>query len=119
MIVSNQIKCNKCDDEIFSMHQHHFVTCKCGAVSVDGGDAYRRRVGAPRDYQDMSITMDDAVIKRIAQKVEYSMDSGRNPLGVTMAVLRAIRDEGLKVEVTDCGVTNWNSEEKDKEKSRR
>ena len=34
---------NICGDEIESKHRHDFVTCKCGACSVDGGHDYLRR----------------------------------------------------------------------------
>lgn len=36
------IRCKKCGDVITSRHTHDFVTCKCGSVSVDGGDDYLR-----------------------------------------------------------------------------
>ena len=43
MIIRNAIRCNICGDEIESKHRHDFVTCKCGACSVDGGHDYLRR----------------------------------------------------------------------------
>lgn len=43
-IIKNAICCNICGDEIESKHVHNFVTCKCGASSVDGGQEYLRRV---------------------------------------------------------------------------
>jgi hypothetical protein len=33
-----KIKCGGCSQVIQSMHVHDFVTCGCGAVSIDGGD---------------------------------------------------------------------------------
>ena len=42
MIIRNAIRCNICGDEIESKHRHDFVTCKCGACSVDGGHDYLR-----------------------------------------------------------------------------
>lgn len=44
LIEKNAIRCNLCGDEIESKHVHNFVTCKCGACSVDGGHDYLRRV---------------------------------------------------------------------------
>lgn len=41
----SKIKCDLCDDVIESKHRHDFKTCKCGACSVDGGDAYLRLLG--------------------------------------------------------------------------
>ncbi len=45
-ILRNVAKCSQCDDVIESKHRHDFVTCKCGAISVDGGRAYLKRSAA-------------------------------------------------------------------------
>ena len=50
-IISNKAKCKKCKDIIESTYRHDFVTCKCGAISVDGGKDYLRR--AFRDIDDI------------------------------------------------------------------
>lgn len=42
-IILNRIQCNLCGDIITSHHRHDFVTCKCTAVSVDGGRQYLKR----------------------------------------------------------------------------
>jgi hypothetical protein len=42
-ILSNKAKCNKCGDIIESKYTHDFVSCKCGAISVDGGKEYLKR----------------------------------------------------------------------------
>lgn len=42
-IILNRIQCNLCEDVITSHHRHDFVTCKCTAVSVDGGRQYLKR----------------------------------------------------------------------------
>lgn len=34
----NRAKCKLCHDIIESFHQHDYVTCKCGEISVDGGN---------------------------------------------------------------------------------
>ena len=44
-LTKNQWKCLYCNDIIESKHQHHFVTCKCGKTSVDGGTSYIRLIG--------------------------------------------------------------------------
>jgi hypothetical protein len=46
MLNRNIAKCAFCGDIIESVHRHHFVTCKCGSVSIDGGKDYRRTLGA-------------------------------------------------------------------------
>lgn len=53
-IIHNRIKCNKCGDVIESNSVHEFVTCSCGACSVDGGHEYLRRLGWQDDWTDMS-----------------------------------------------------------------
>lgn len=45
VILRNSVECSKCHDTIVSETQHDFVTCSCGAISVDGGSSYLRRVG--------------------------------------------------------------------------
>lgn len=44
----NASKCGKCNDIIVSRYRHDFKFCKCGAIAVDGGNAYIRRLG--RDH---------------------------------------------------------------------
>lgn len=50
----NKIKCKKCSDIIESIHAHDFKWCSCGAVAVDGGREYLRRVGNEEDFEDLS-----------------------------------------------------------------
>jgi hypothetical protein len=42
-ILFNVIQCVCCEDVIESRHVHDFVSCFCGAVSVDGGRDYLKR----------------------------------------------------------------------------
>ena len=54
-IIRNAIRCNICGDEIESTTRHDFVTCKCGACSVDGGHEYLKRVSMDEaQYTDIS-----------------------------------------------------------------
>ncbi|MGN0115087.1 MAG: hypothetical protein ACI396_07140 [Acutalibacteraceae bacterium] len=53
-ILVNKIRCKKCNDIIESKSVHDFKTCKCGAVSVDGGNCYLRRCGNPEDIEELS-----------------------------------------------------------------
>ena len=62
MILRNSAKCRKCGDSIESKHRHDFVWCKCGAIAVDGGKAYLRRVGNFGDFEDTSETTDQESI---------------------------------------------------------
>lgn len=55
-IIRNSARCKKCGEEIESRHRHDFRSCSCGAISVDGGRAYLRRVGDLTAFEDTSIT---------------------------------------------------------------
>lgn len=57
-IKRNQAQCRKCNDIIESVHRHDFVSCKCGAIAVDGGKAYLRRVGNFGDVIELSETVE-------------------------------------------------------------
>lgn len=59
-ILLNKIRCNKCDDEIESKSVHDFKFCKCGAVAIDGGLYYLRRLGKSKnDYTELSLYIDE------------------------------------------------------------
>lgn len=60
MIIRNAIRCNICDDEIESTYRHDFVTCSCGACSVDGGHDYMRRCYKEKGcYTELSVFVSD------------------------------------------------------------
>ena len=60
LLVRNAIRCNICGDEIEPKHRHDFVTCKCGACSVDGGHDYLRRCfKSPDCFTDISVRKPD------------------------------------------------------------
>lgn len=50
----NRARCKKCGTVVESLHRHDFVTCACGAISVDGGTDYMRRVGDLSLIEEMS-----------------------------------------------------------------
>ena len=58
-ILCNRIKCKKCGDIIESKNRHDFVTCKCGYVAVNGGNAYLRRTGNREDWEELSEFTED------------------------------------------------------------
>lgn len=54
-LLINQAKCLLCGDILTSKHSHDYVTCKCGNLSIDGGNEYPRRLyNNPNSYQDLS-----------------------------------------------------------------
>ena len=89
-ILSNQVECLKCGDRPFSAHRHDFSYCECGAVAVDGGMDYLRRLGLPEDYKELSITMSDEACIELQGELE---DTTKNSLGKLCNVLRYMRDE--------------------------
>lgn len=42
-IKTNKARCKLCDTVVVSINRHHFTTCKCGEISVDGGTDYLKR----------------------------------------------------------------------------
>jgi hypothetical protein len=53
-IYSNSAQCALCSDVIRSTNKHDFVWCKCGAIAVDGGSWYAKRVGNMSDVIDLT-----------------------------------------------------------------
>lgn len=51
----NKIKCKKCGDIIESKNTNDFKKCLCGAVAVDGGKEYLKRIGNGEDYEELFI----------------------------------------------------------------
>lgn len=92
MIIQNAVICNKCDDFIVSKHRHDFVTCSCGAISVDGGQSYLRRSGAIFDCIDMSWELPDGTYQACADAVEEAIKTNRNKFGIANAVMRKLRE---------------------------
>ena len=74
------------------MHRHHFVTCTCGSISVDGGQEYLRRVGSLEACVDMSWSLPDDVYNECAKAVQDAMDTYRNRFGIANAVMRVLRE---------------------------
>jgi hypothetical protein len=90
MILSNQVRCVQCGDEPYSAHRHDFQHCECGAVAVDGGMDYLRRVGNPDDYIDISISITEEDYEAI---VDAITDSTKNELGKVCRLARVLRDD--------------------------
>ena len=62
-IIRNSAMCKRCGQNIESRGVHDFVTCRCGAISVDGGRQYLKRSAKDlSDLIDTSIIDDEEVI---------------------------------------------------------
>jgi hypothetical protein len=94
MIIQNAVTCLACGDFIVSKHRHDFVTCTCGAISVDGGQEYLRRVGDFGNAVDLSWSLPDDVYKECAEAAQNAADTGRNKFGIANAVMRTLRERG-------------------------
>ena len=94
MIVQNAVNCLSCGDLIVSKHRHDFVTCTCGAVSVDGGQEYLRRVGDFANAVDLSWSLPDELYRACAEAAEEARNTGRNKFGIANAVMRTLREAG-------------------------
>jgi hypothetical protein len=95
IIIQNEVKCTRCNDIIWSAHRHDFVGCKCGAPAVDGGTEYLRRVGDMSVAEDRSMRMEKDALEACKQAVKWGNETGRNELGIALAVIRALRDHNL------------------------
>lgn len=43
-IIINKAKCRLCGEVLISEHRHDWKQCRCGELSIDGGNDYIRRV---------------------------------------------------------------------------
>ena len=91
MIIQNAVSCLGCGDFIVSKHRHDFVSCTCGAISVDGGQAYLRRVGDFANATDHSWELSDELYRACADAVEEAIETHRNKFGIANAVMRSLR----------------------------
>ena len=94
-IIQNELKCTKCGDIIFSTHRHDFVRCSCGSIAVDGGTAYLRRVGDMSAAKERSMSLEVDALKACREAVVWGQETGRNDLGIALAVIRALRNHDL------------------------
>jgi hypothetical protein len=70
----NRAKCKLCDDVIESKFQHDYVTCKCGEISVDGGNVYHRCRAANWDNFLRVDDEDNIVIPKIVNGVKHKQE---------------------------------------------
>ena len=81
-IIHNRGRYKLCGDIIESTDRHEFVTCRCGACSVDGGHDYLRRcLATPDCFEELS------VIKPCSDSCENVSDS--NPKSDHDAIIDA------------------------------
>jgi hypothetical protein len=72
-ILRNAVVCLVCGEEIESTHRHDFRSCVCGAICVDGGKSYLRRVGRLDQYVDVS-EVEEVTLRDVAARVYARKD---------------------------------------------
>ena len=94
MIIQNEAQCNKCKAIVFSAHRHDYKTCECGAIAVDGGTAYLKRVGNREDIIERALDLDEKIVEQCVNAAQWGLwgETQRNAYGVALAVIRALRD---------------------------
>ena len=74
-IISNKIKCKKCGDIIEVKSTNDYKKCSCGAVAVDGGKDYLKRIGNEENYEELSeLKQMTFFVKRVVfmEKIAYN-----------------------------------------------
>lgn len=104
MILSNQVRCLKCGDTPFSAHRHDYRPCSCGAIAVDGGMEYLRRVGALDAYEDMSIELPDAACSAAMAIIEDGSVHGHQASYVAAHAISALVNNGVTLSREDTGM---------------
>lgn len=61
----NRAGCLDCGDVIESTHRHDFVSCSCGAIAVDGGPDYHRRLY--KDRMPVELPTDESLREFMAK----------------------------------------------------
>lgn len=96
MILSNQVRCNTCGDTPFSGHVHDFRYCKCGAIAVDGGMQYLRRLGNIHGgYTDLSIDLPDAIVKLAVKQADEAIEANSTPRLILLIVMGTFLAGGI------------------------
>ncbi len=101
MILLNQVRCSKCGDEPYSTYRHDFRYCVCGAIAVDGGMDYLKRVGDVLGCTELSIEMDNKLVEACKKTIYESYSVSRKPLGVLCDFVRTLRDNGYEVKKSE------------------
>lgn len=68
-VLRSQIECPSCHQIIASLHRHDFRSCRCGAVSLDGGRDYCRVLFHRARAIDRSLVIDADVTKEDARRL--------------------------------------------------
>lgn len=104
MILSNQVRCHKCGDTPFSTHGHDYASCKCGAIAVDGGMNYLRRVGAIHACDDLSIVFPDDACRAVVFIANKTMEGELDASSLASCILDNLKE--YNIHYTSDGVSD-------------
>lgn len=54
ILTKNAAQCLLCNDVIESTYRHDYVSCKCGAIFIDGGTSYLRCGGDFNNFKSLA-----------------------------------------------------------------
>lgn len=82
------IKCNHCENYVFSFNTHDYKQCKCGKVAIDGGFEYTRLIGNQEDRVLFNVPIREA-IEHIREQFIWgrNYDENMKPLAKTERIL--------------------------------
>lgn len=97
--MQNKAKCKLCESVIESVHEKDHVTCKCGEISVDGGDSMRC---AAKNFQNFLRVDDEG--NEIVVKIQDKMDK--------RAMIKMLEDylqklEDLPPQAMQCSINHY------------
>lgn len=107
-LVVNRATCLLCGTIVTSKTTHDFVSCKCGSLSVDGGQYYTRRLFKSRDdFKELSLYEDSPWedVRMALTRGSRGVD-GKQPL--TWIPLCDIDDSYLHSLIEYCGQLEQN-----------
>ena len=80
-ITRNAARCRVCKQVIESKHVHDYVSCACGAIAVDGGRSYLRRVGEPANFEE---DLSEFTTEPLPEKTQAQKQAEENRLWVLL-----------------------------------
>lgn len=103
-ILSNQAECLECGDRPFSSTVHDYRSCKCGNISVDGGQHYARRGWrggkAEQAFKDLTISWPRADYDAAVAAVQAGAPDGPAGWVAAYSAARGL-DEALRGHLED------------------
>ena len=87
----NRAKCKLCGSIIESYHSTDYVTCKCSAIAVDGGDAMYCFAQDFDNFLRVDDNDNEIVPKVIAKLDEDSIESPKDPIHTKLTKVELIK----------------------------